>query len=802
MHMLQDLRYGLRSARRSPGFAAAAVLLIGLGVAANATIFTVARALVFRPLPFRDPDRLVSLWRQSAQTGAAFGASWPLLADWRRHEHLFQGVAAYIHFRSGSDAGVVSELQVSDEFFPVLGVPNVRGRLFLPRDFQTPAGIDPVVVSHELWTRRPDIVGQFLKVGASTRLVIGALPRGVRMFRDDLPEVYSPLRPFPGHLTDRSMTYLETIARLKPGVDAGRARAELAAYGRRAQQAHPQTDAGFLCRVDDLRERLFGSRRPVMALLLAAVGLVLLIACANVAILLLVRSVRRRPEIAIRAALGAARSRIARQLLAESLVLSLAGCAAGLLLAIWATDLFAAFCLETGIGLPLVRIDAAVVAFTVLISIAAGAFFGAAPLRQVWKVDLNANLKAAGPASSPPSASRVLGGTLAVAEIALSAVLLVGAGLLLRSFVRVSEVDPGFRPEHGLAVSIGNAPRTAGFREREAAFWSELLDRARSLPGIQAAAFCGALPLAAQQAPENMKARIALAGRQLPAPGFLPAEYLDVSPDYFRTLGIPLRRGRTFQDRPEDASAVIVNQAFAREAWGEEDPAGKQITVPGGRPYTVVGVVGDVRQYNLRSAPPRRQIYRPLLRSDVATLSKWPAQYLVVRTSEDPERIAPMLKELVRSIDPERPVISARTLRDLAFRSTAWDRLKMTVVGMFGASALLLALIGLYAVVAHSVSQRRREIGIRIALGGRQQDIRRMVLREGILMVLAGLAIGVLAALALAPLLSDQLFEVAAADLPTLAAVSLLLLATALLACYLPVRTATRIDPVSVLRGD
>jgi putative ABC transport system permease protein len=299
-----------------------------------------------------------------------------------------------------------------------------------------------------------------------------------------------------------------------------------------------------------------------------------------------------------------------------------------------------------------------------------------------------------------------------------------------------------------------------------------------------------------------MKAQVMLQGWQLPAPGFLRVEYQDVSPAFFRTMGIPLRRGRAFEDPAAGASAAVINESFSRECWGAEDPVGKQITIPGGRPCTIAGVVGDVRQYGLRSAPPGRQIYRPLWPSDVTTLSKCSSQYLVVRTSGDPERIAPLLKQLVRSIDPARPVIQTRTMQDLAFMSTAWDRLKVAVVGLFSVTALLLTLIGVYAVVSHSVSRRRREIGIRIALGGRPGDIRRMVLRQGVTVIIAGLGLGILVALALTPLVSNQLFEVTAVDLPTPAGVSLLLVATGLMACYLPVRGATRIDAVAALRAE
>lgn len=814
--MLGDLLYGLRIARRNPGFTAAVVLLVALGAGANATIFTVARSLVFRPLPFKDPDRLISIWREPVQGGTAFGASWPHLADWQLQRHIFEGVAAYIYssaYASGSSSGAefgpVAELQVTEGFFPLLGIRPIRGRLFSSGEHLSQIADHapvPIVVSYDFWRERiggePDVVGRFVRIGASTRLVVGVLPQGIRVFRNDKPEIFSPLRPFPGHLSDRSMSYLQILARLQPGIPIEQARRELTTYSGRAAKEYPRTDAGMLWKTVNLHEHWFGSMRPVVAVLLGTTGCVLLIACANLAILLLVRATGRHREIAIRRALGAGAFRITRQLLTESLVLAVAGGTAGLLAATWATDLFTAFSLRLGLGLPPMRLDGEVVGFTLLISLATGMLFGAAPVVHAWRIDLNANLKAGGPASSAGIPSQRAGGALVVAEIALSTVLLIGAGLLLETFLRINNVHPGFRAGQVLTMSIGQTPYTAHFRERDAAFWSQLVERARSLPNVESVALCGALPLAAEQAPENMKARITLEGRQLPPPGFLEAEYQDVSPGYFRAMGIPLKRGRTFEHPAGDATAIMINESFAQERWGAENPVGRRIAMPGGRLHTVIGVVGDVKQYNLRSAGLIRQIYRPLWPSDLATLSKWPSQYLVVRTSEDLPRMAPLLKGIVRSIDPQRPVILARTMQDVAFKSTAWDRLKTSVVGLFGGTALLLTLVGMHAVLAHAVSRRKREIAIRIALGGQPKDIRRIVLRQAIALVLTGLTIGVLVALCLMPLVSDQLFKVSPMDVPTFASVALLLGAIALAASYLPMRSATQVDAITTLRAE
>lgn len=814
--MLRDFVNGLRAAGRAPGFTLASVLLVGLGIGANTAIFTVARALVFQPLPFEQPHRLVSVWRESPG-GAPFGASWPHLRDWAAESGTFDGVAAYIvsgtHASAdaaGANVGSVAELQVTDTFFPLLGVRPLHGRLF-SRDEMRPEQEErtspaAVVLGHEFWQQRlhgrRDVVGCLVSVGGAVRVVVGVLPPGIRLFRSDKPEVFSPLRPYPDHLADRSMTYLQVIARLRPGVDIAQARAAMVRYTRRAAARHPLTDAALACRVDDLHDRLFGSMRPVMSALLAASALVLLIACANLAMLLLVRATRRRREISIRAALGAGRIRIARQLLAESLVLALAGGGTGLILAAWCVDILAAFCRRSGIPLPELQMNAAVLAFTTAASLGTGLLLGAAPAWHAWRCDVNAGLKSSGAGPSDRSSSRFLGGSLAVAEIALSAVLLIAAGLVVRSFVRLNRVDPGFRPGNVLVLSIGEVPRSAGFLRREGWFWSELAQRAAALPGVRSVAFAGSLPMASSAGPENMKAQVTIPGRTLPPPGFLQAEYQDVSVGYFRTLGIPFRAGRPFDDGDGDRSAVVVNESFARECWGTEEALGRYILMPGGRPSTVVGVVGDVRQYGLRGAPPRRQIYRPLSGSDIASLSKWPSQYLIVGTSGNAERLAPALRDVVESIDPGRPVLGARTMEDVTSASTAWDRVKTWVVGLFGGSALLLTLFGLYAVVSHSISRRRREIAIRVALGGQPADIERLVLRQAAALLAAGLAIGIAAAFALVPLVSRELVDVSGAGFATVAGAALLLAAVGLVACYLPVRSAAKMDAVTVWQAE
>ncbi len=813
--MPEDLVHGLRMLRKNPGFAAGAVLLIALGVGANSAVFTVAR-LVFRPMPVGNPDGLVSIWRESLQTRTAFGSSWPHLADWNTRKQIFEGVAAYASSgdyassaAAGFESGPVTYIQVTESFFPMLRVRPVQGRPFSKHDLlpaSSDAALVPVIVSDDFCRRRfgraNGVMGAIVRIGASKHMIAGVLPRGFRMFRNDTPEVFAPLRPFPGHLEDRSMTYLDIVARLRPGTKLEQARAEMAAYSRRARAEHPQTDGLFVCRVGKLSDRLFGPMRPRMVLLLGSTGLVLLIACANLATLLLVRGNARQREIAIRTALGAGRLRITRQLLAESLTLAVLGGAAGFLLASWGADLFNLFSRSAGLGLAPIQIDGAVIAFTLFASLATGGLFGIVPALQTSKVDVQSMLKAGSPGCSTAFRCHGWGGTMVITEIAISMVLLTGAGLLARSFVRMNAANPGFRSDHVLAMSVGTAPYSADFRSRERLFWSQLAARASSLPGTEAAAFSGSVPLGAQQAPENMKARVRPERAALQDAGFLMAEYRDVSAGFFRAMGIPLKRGRTFQSAAEDASAVIINESFAREAWGGEDPVGRRIYIPGGRPYIIIGVAGDVKQYSLRAAGGERVIYRPLWESDLAALSKWPSQYLVVRTKQEPGAMAAALKAIAASIDRERPIVFARTMDDVVAKSTAWDSLITSVAGMFGLTALLLTVVGMYAVISHSVARRRREIGIRVALGGRAEDIRRLVLRQAGTLVVAGIAAGTLPAILLNRLIASQLFDAGILDAFTLAAASLLLGTVALLTCYAPVRRATRMEPLSVLRAE
>ncbi len=814
-----EFRHCLRTLRRNPGFAIGTIAVLALGIGESTAIFTVAKALVFERLPFREPDRLVAVWKQRTLTGARQGASFPDLADWGAQSHIFTAVAAYMDSTGyaspsdpNSDSQRVSDIQVTESFFPLLGVRPAIGRLFSHGEFAEQYAIvteAPVIVSHAFWRNRlgakPDTVGTLVNIDGVRRLVVGVLPPEFRMFRNSTPEVFSPLRPFPGHLVERRMAYLTVVARLRPGITVSQAKADMLAYSRRAAKEHPDTEAGLVYDLESLHEHWFGPMRPVMLLLLGAVALVLLIACANVAFLLLVRAARREREIAVRMALGAGKARIRWQLMAEGLLLGVCAGAVGFIAALWGRDLFAAFSSAADMGLPQIEIDGSVIAFTILVSLATSVLFALLPAWRSGNIDLHRHLKAGAANASAGIASQRFGRAAIIGEIGLSTLLLAGTAVLLESFITVTRSHPGFQPERTLTLSIARAPLRGNPRDAEPYFWSRLLERAGALPAVEAVAVCRAFPLSEDGPPAKMIANVTPEGRSLQAPGFVTAEFQDVSPGYFRAIGIPVLKGRSFDSRDAKRSdprtylpVAVINQRFARELWGSEDPIGKHI-VSGGQPYTVIGLAADVKQHGLWKATPEAVIYRPLWQTD---LFKWPAHFLVLRTTDDPRRTAAVIRALVKSLDPERNIASVRTMEDVMFQSTAWDRLRLGIIGAFGAAALLLTIAGVYAVISHSVLQRRREIGIRIALGGRPESIRTMILRQGTAAAIAGVSAGAFAAWALSRVFAGRVHGVSAADLPTLAAVAVLLVAATLAACYFPARKATRVDPCLTLRAD
>jgi predicted permease len=562
---LLDVRYGFRTLRRNLAFTVGAIAVLALGVGANTSIFGVARVLVFQKLPFQEPQRLVAVWKERIQTGVRQGASWPDLTDWEAQKHVFAGVAAYMDSTeyasadsTNGTAEPISDIHVTEGFFRLLGVNPAIGRLFAPGEFGEQHAIasqEPVIVSHAFWQRRmggrTDVLGRFVTVGAVRHFVIGVLPPEFRMLRTSTPEVFSPLRAFPGHSVERRMAYLNVLARLKAGVTIPRARAEMSAYSRRAASEYRATDAGLRCNLESLHDHWFSAMRPLMFLLLGTVAVVLCIACADVAFLFLVRATRREPEIALRMAMGAGKARICRQLMTEALLLAAAGGIAGYITAMWTEGLFTAFSSAADMRLPQIEFDGVVVAFAVLISLATTVSFGLVPAWRVANLRLQDHLKRGGASASHGIATR-FGRAAMVAEIALSTLLLSGAVTLLKAFHAATSAHPGFQAGHTLTVSIGQVPLREGFQQREDYFWSQLLERTNSLPGVRAAAICRAFPLSEDAPPAKVITKITPEDRRSQDSEGLAAEFQDVSPGYFRALGISLLRGRTFDSR--DAS--------------------------------------------------------------------------------------------------------------------------------------------------------------------------------------------------------------------------------------------------------
>ncbi len=818
----QDVRYGLRILARNRAFAVVAVLSLALGIGANAAVFSVANTLFFRRLPFGDPDRLVAVWNQT-KAGERLPASWDDMDAWRRQSQTLEAVTGYWCNPDGvpastwgGDAQRVSLVEVDEGFFPALQVPPRLGRFFLPQECQWTGGNDvsqgSVILGYDVWEKqfggRLDVLGQVLVVDTARRVVVGVMPRGFRLFRDNRPEVYVPVVLRSGdRFYSPASRFWNAIGRLKAGTRPEQARMELSGISHHLEKNRPETNRDITARLESLHEHLFGKRRTVSVFLLGTAGLVLLIGCANIANLLLVRTCDREREIAMRAALGAGRWRIARQLLAESALLAVSGGGLGLLLASWGVHVFNAFSTAADMGLPGAQLDGAVIGYTLLLSLLTGLLFGMAPVLYCGKANLHASLKAAaGTSALRPSAHR-LSDVLVTGEVALSLVLLVGTGLLLKSLLYLSQVRPGFEADNVLTMSIGSALQDVqgtdeARDQKEAAFWSVLLERIGALPGIQAAALSDAFPMSpGSSLREEINARrpIKIEGRPLPAPGYLLAQYQDVSPDYFRVMGVPLVRGRFFEEHEQGPAVVMINETFAREQWPGQDPVGQRVLLHGDDPYTVVGVVGDVRQRGLKSAPPKRQIFQPLT---YEVFPKCFAHYLVVRTRTGATGGADMIREVVRSIEPERTVSLVRTMRQVLISETAWDRLNAAVVALFGVLAVLLALMGLYGVVARAVSVRTKEIGIRMALGAQKMEVLVQVGRRGMMLILAGLAIGLVGAFGLTRMVASLLYEVRPTDPLTFVLASVTLLGVALLACWIPARRAARIDPMAALRQE
>jgi putative ABC transport system permease protein len=802
----QDIRYAFRRLLKSPGFAAVVILTLGLGIGANSAIFSVVNGVVFRSLPYPAPDRLVRLFQVGDDGGMATFTPMNYLdvkAGMRTLESSAAFTGAGYTLTSDGEPERLDGAEASASFFDVLGVRPALGRGFLPDENQ-PGKTHVAVISHGLWTRRFNadrgILGRSILLNSEPHTVVGVMPEGFSY--PTKRDVWTPLE-YDTDFTQKSRGawYLSIIARLKPAATVEQAATEIAAIGRRLETEFPETNLNVRMTVQGLHTYMTGDIKPKLLVLLAAVGFVLLIACANVANLLLARAAAREGEIAVRAALGAGRGRLMRQLLTESVVLAIGGGLLGLLLAVLGTKLLLSL---QPVGIPrldVVRVDGAVIAFTACVAIATGIVFGMIPAVQATRGDLVSSLKEGGKgALIARRASRMREG-LVVAEIALAVMLLAGAGLLMRSFARLQSVNPGFRTAESLTFRTALPAAAYRGEPERASFYQRALERVTALPGVTSAGAIAFLPMSGS----SFGFSFTIEGDPPPRPGEEPSmETRVVTPDFFKAIGVPLLRGRGFTaaDNADAPQVVLLNDVAVKRFFPNSNPIGRRITLGWGRgpgrPKNggeVVGIVGSVKQFGLDEVE-QPEIYIPHAQNPMAGMT------FVVHTAVEPTTLAEAVRREVRALDPSLPVTALEPLETVVARSISQPRFYMLVLGIFAAVALVLASIGIFGVVSYSVSQRTREMGIRIALGASRERVLGMVLGNAMRVAAIGVVVGLIAAVALSRTLASLLFDLSPTDPMTYAAVGIGLSLVALLASYLPAWRATRVDPVVALRAE
>jgi putative ABC transport system permease protein len=798
-----DIRYAFRNLLRRPGFTLIAVITLALGIGANTAIFSAINALLLKPLPFPELDRVVAIWDKLPSRGVLHNeVAAANYFDWQSQNQSFEQLALF-RWWSANLAGVdtperIQGFLVTANYLDAIGMKPIMGRNFSPEENQP--GKDTVaIITHSLWQRRfggdPNIINKTITINSIVRTVVGVMPE-----RFNFPkgaEIYAPLQVTPELIKSRGNHSYYVIGRLKPGVSMATAQADIDNLTARLAQQFPETNTGWGATVFPIVKDTVRLYDTALWVMMGAVGFVLLIACANVANLMLARASGRQKEIALRSALGASRWRIIRQLLTESVIVALIGGVLGILIGFWGIDAlraanpgdaarFAPGWYQLGINFP-------VLAFTIALSVFSGIVFGLAPALQVSKPNLNGSLKEGSRQTS--GSTHRLRSSLVVFEVAVSLVLLVGAGLLARSFLSLLRTDPGFNPDGVLTLNL--VLPGAKYRDQPArsAFYNDLVQRVKAYPGVESAAVVNYLPLGGS----NSSDAYLVEGEPAPAPGQeYDGRYRVSTPDYFRTMGIPLIRGRGFtdQDKAGAPPVVIVNETLARKHWPNQDAIGKRIRFYGPPERAVwmeiVGVVEDVRhELNLPVTP---EYYLPHAQDP------WGAMVLVARTSVDPASLAPALRQQVWAIDKDQPVFDVRTMQEVRSMSVALYSFSSVMLAIFAGVALVLASIGIYGVMAFAVTQRTQEIGIRMALGARALDVLKLVVRNGMKLALLGIVIGLAGSWALTRFLAQMLVGVQPTDLLTFSVVSICLLVAAFIACYLPARRATKVDPLEALR--
>ena len=793
----QDLKYGIRMLFKKPAFTAVVVLTLALSISSTTVVFSVVNALLLRSLPYSNPDQLINVWSVFKSNNKAY-ASAANFREWQERNQSFQSLAAYdslkLNLTGGDRPEAIDVALVTANLFPLLGVQPVRGRGFRTEEEQ-PASNKVAVISDGLWQRRfgadAGVVGKPLVLDGDSYTVIGIMPP--RFSFPEKIDVWLPLSFVPEELADRGYNHLAVVGRLKPGVELRQAQAEMSAIMDEQVRKYPNENAGRSMRLLTFQQNLVGDIRMALWILSGAVFMVLLIACANIANLLMARATTRQKDIAIRIGLGAGRRRLIQQLLIESLLLSLFGGAMGLIFA------YGGLKVLTSVGptniprLSEVTIDARVLAFTLVISLLTGVIFGLIPALQATKPEINEWLKDGQRSASGGPGGKRARSWLVVTEMALALILLIGAGLLIKSFLILWQVEPGFNPHNVITMAISPSPPKYNTQRDFVILCQRVLEQVKSTPGVDAVGVVNQLPFSGR----NLGLNFTVGGQPPVKPeDTASANFRLVSPGYLQAMGIPLKRGRDFNDHDtrDSTPVALINETLAKHYFANEDPIGKQLNIEGQQaPREIVGIIGDVKQIKL-DAEVKSEIYVPFFQIAV------PAMNIVVRTTTDPGSMTSAVLQQISRVDPDQPVYQVKTMDEYLGESMAQRRLSTVLLGVFAALALILAALGVYGMMSYLVSQRTREIGVRMALGARQLDILKLVVRHGMWLSILGIAVGVAAALLLTRIMTSSLYGISASDPLTYLGISALLALIALLACLIPARRALKVDPIIALR--
>lgn len=800
---LQDIRYGFWLLFRQPGFTVVALLTLTLGIGATTGIFSILNAVLLQPLPYSRSDRLVMVWESLPKKGVSQSiVSAPNFKDWVEQNQSFESMAAYSnrsYILSGTDESEkVLGVAATASLFPLLGINPNYGSVFLPQD-ENPGRNQVVILSYGLWRRRfgsdTGVLGSAITINNVKHTVVGIMPPDFEFpVQPEKAELWVPLFLDLGQADRRSHNY-HVVARMKPNVTLEQARADMNIIARRLEQQYPDSNTGWGVNIITLQDHIVGKIRLSLLVMFGAVCLVLLIACANIANLLLARSTVRQKEVAIRAVLGASRPRLIRQMLTESLLLSLFGSGLGLAFAYWGVKLLVAVGPENILRVRVISIDWRVLGFTLLVALVTGVIFGLAPALQATKANLNEWLKeGSGRATANPIRSRMRN-LLVVFEVAMALMLLIGSGLMIKSFIRLQRVEPGFNPENILTAEIS----LPGSKYRElheiATFYQQTLNRIAGLPGVQSASVTQALPLSGN----NNNLTVVIKGSSFPNGQYPSADYRSVGPDYFRTMGIQTLSGREFSDKDvaDTPLVAIVSETMAKRFFPGENPIGKRLFMGDGIQVwrEIIGVVRDVKHFGL-DRESTAEMYVPYLQRP------WPNMTLTLRCANDPMSLSAAVRNQIRQVDKEQAASNIRTMEQVLSNSVSQRRFNLLMLSAFAAVAIALAVIGIYGVISFSVMQRTHEIGVRMALGARQIDILKLVLGEGLTLAVIGMVIGIIGGVAFSRIMSTLLYGVSPTDLSVFVSVSLALVGIALAACYFPAQRAISIEPIVAIRSE